>query len=100
MASVLSGSFRSDYVQVNQFNGVEAVIGWQDDRFVPILEAELGLVWTPHDCLRFSFGYTMKAWFNAVTTPVWVQAVHTNNFANVEDTITFDDLVLRAELLF
>lgn len=100
LASILSGEFRSDYVQVNQFNGVEAVIGWQDDRFVPVLEAELGVAWMIRDRLRFSAGYTMKAWFNAVTTPVWVQAVHTNNFVNVEDTITFDGLVLRAELLF
>jgi hypothetical protein len=76
------------------------VIGWEDDRFVPILEAELGVAWTIQDCLRFSAGYTMKAWYNAVTTPVWVQAVQTDNFVNVGDTMTFDGLVVRAELLF
>lgn len=98
-ASVLSGSFKSDYRQINQFNGTEAVVQWEDDRFVPILEGELGLA-IEHGHVRLAAGYQMSAWFNAVTTPVFVDAVNAGNYTNVQDTITFDGLVGRIEFIW
>lgn len=97
-ATVLSGSFKSDYRQVSQFNGNEAEVLWEDDRFVPVLEGELGLA-IEHGHFRLAAGYQMSAWFNAVTTPVFVEAVKAGNYANVNDTITFDGFVARIEFV-
>lgn len=98
-ASVLSGSFKSSYVQRNQFGGITAAAQWEDDRFVSILEGELGLAYE-HKCFRLSAGYQMAAWFNVVTTPVYVEAVKAFNYVNVDDTITFDGVVARVEFLW
>lgn len=98
-ASVMSGSFKSQYSQVNQFGGEVARVRWEDDRFVPILEGEIGLV-LEHCHWRVAVGYQMAAWFNAVTTPVFAQAVQTGNYTNVQDTITFDGIVARLEYLW
>ena len=100
IGSVLAGSFHSSFTQTNVFNGVEALTSWEDDRFVSILEAELGITYEYNNCWHFSLGYQMAAWFNAVTTPEWVQAVHTTTFTNVSDTITFDGVVARIEYLW
>lgn len=98
-ASVLSGSFKSDYRQISQFNGTEAVVQWEDDRFVPILEGELGIA-LEHGHFRLAAGYQMSAWFNTVTTPVFVDAVKAGNYDDIHGTITFDGLVTRLEVVW
>ena len=78
-----------------------ATADWQDDRFVPIVEYEFGIAWT--NCCntwRLSTGYTAAFWFNAVTTREFVNAVRTNNYVDVGDTISFDGLTARAEYMW
>jgi hypothetical protein len=39
-------------------------------------------------------------WMNAVTTPEFIDAVQADNYTDVEDTITFDGVVTRVEVLW
>ena len=71
---------------------------WSDDRIVPMLEYELGVMWTgPQNHCRIALGYMASYWFNIVSTPVWVDAVQADNYVNVSDTIAFDGAVGRVE---
>jgi hypothetical protein len=103
--NALAGHFTADYFQFNQFNGLEVLVGWKDDRVITISELEAGLAW--QNCcgnLRFAIGYYFAIWDNVVTTPEWIDAVQNVNFVDVsqddDDTIAFDGLVVRAEVLF
>jgi Legionella pneumophila major outer membrane protein precursor len=100
--SLLAGRFSGSYLQRNTFNGaLEALANWQDDRLVPIWEYELGLAWqSANGHLRLSAGYRVDLWFNMVTTPTWIDAVQTEGFSdvNLDDTLSFDGLVVRLEL--
>ena len=103
VASVLAGDFRSSYLQVNQFNGIEAATSIRDSRVVPILEYELGLSWQNcRDTVRVSAGYYFSCWSNVVTTPEYIDAVQNTNYVDVgddgEDDISFEGLVARLEL--
>ncbi len=98
-ASFLVGTYNSTYVQTNTFATVQAQTSWTDDRITPILEYELGLGWQNRSGnIRFSAGYYMAAWMNAVTTPAWIDAAQADNFTDVEDTITFDGLTARVQV--
>lgn len=98
-ASFLAGHFDSNYTQANSFALTQVATSWKDDRIVPILEYEVGLSWqSAQNRVRLSTGYMVAAWFNAVTTPEFVQAVRTSNFVNLGDTITFDGWTNRVEL--
>jgi hypothetical protein len=84
---------------VSTLGGPLVVVNWDDDRIVPMLDYELGVAWTnPQGNLRLSAGYMMSHWFNIVSTPVFVEAVQSDSYVNVNDTISFDGLVGRAEL--
>ena len=100
--NVLFGEFSSTYTQTNRTTTVvEAYSTWNDDRVVPVLEYELGVSWA--SCcgrLRVSTGYYTAFWFNAITTPEYVQAVQNANFVNLGDTIAFDGLTMKAEYRF
>jgi hypothetical protein len=100
--NVLFGEFSSSYTQTNTTTSVvQAYSTWDDDRVVPVLEYELGLSW--QGCcgrLRLSAGYYTAFWFNAITTPEYVQAVQNANFVNLGDTIAFDGLTTRVEYRF
>ena len=100
--NVLFGRFDSTFVQANLTTAsIQANSNWADERVVPVLEYEVGLNWTSHSGhWRFSAGYYTAFWFNAVTTPQYVQAVQHADFVNVGDTITFDGLVSRLEYRF
>jgi hypothetical protein len=100
--SLLAGEVRSAYTQVNQFNGLEVLTSWDEDRVVPIVEFEAGLSWTNRcGSIRASAGYYFATWSNIVTTPEYINAVQGNSYIDVaqddEDTITFDGLVGRLE---
>jgi len=99
---VLFGEFRSEYRQTNLTTSVvQAASNWTDDRCVPILEYEVGVSWSSQcDRVRLSLGYYTAFWFNAVTTPEYVQAVQAANFVDLGDTVAFDGLVARAEVRF
>jgi hypothetical protein len=103
--SALAGEFNCDYIQINQFNGVEALVGWSDDRVVTISELEVGLSWT--NCggnVKVGAGYYFAIWDNMVTTPEWINSVQQVNFVDVSqddnDTVAFDGLVVHAEFMF
>jgi hypothetical protein len=100
-ADILVGNFRGSYLQANNLAGVQGANTWQSFRPVPILEYELGAGWvSPNGAWRFSAGYYYAAWFNAVTSSNYIQAVQNNNFVGVGNAITFDGLVLRAQRLW
>jgi hypothetical protein len=100
--SPIVGQFSSFYTTVN--NSTEVLLTtafWKDDRFVTILDYELGLAWTSEGGgVRFSAGYLAQFWYNTITTPVLVDAVQADNYVDVGDTLSFDGLVARVELRF
>jgi hypothetical protein len=101
LVAAIVGQFDSSYLMVNTTAGPPATLVqavWEDDRVVPMLDYELGLAWTgPQQHFRLAVGYMASHWFNAVTTPAFVDAVQADNYVNVEDTISFDGLVGRVE---
>lgn len=100
-ASFISGRFRSDYVQNDNIFGTVVDTGWKADRIVPILDLELGLGWTDsRERLRLAIGYALSAWYNTVMLDEFIDAVQTNSFLALSDTLTFDGLVARAEVRF
>jgi len=100
---VLAGRFDSDYTQDNIMVGNQVRSGFEDDRLVPQLEAELGVGWE-NACGNFSVraGYYMGAWFNSVTTAEFIEAARADTFTddNLDESITFDGLTVRAQLNF
>ncbi|NIP86321.1 MAG: hypothetical protein GTO03_12445, partial [Planctomycetales bacterium] len=104
-ASFLAGDFKSSYRQTNRpMVGPPAVLvstSRKDERIVPILDLELGLGWRgPRDRWRFSAGYLFSAWFNVVSNEEFIRTVQSGQMHGVDDTLTFDGLVARAELRF
>ena len=65
------------------------------------LDFEIGLGWWLGDTLNISAGYLVSAWLNTATTAEFIDAVQTNDFNGIEgDGLTFDGLVIRADLRF
>jgi hypothetical protein len=100
--SPIVGEFRSEYTMRNTTGNVLlANARWNDDRFITTLDYELGVAWTgPCRHWRFSAGYMAAFWFNAVTTPTFVDAVQADNYVDADGTISFDGLTARAEFRF
>ena len=44
-----------------------------------------------------SIGYSFSAWTNVVKTDEFINAVQTNNFLDLGETMTYDGLVARLE---
>lgn len=100
-ANFLIGDFNASYEQVNVFDGVQARSSIEDDRIVSLLEMELGLGW--QDCCgncRVTAGYLVQAWYNTMTTPAYIRSVQSSGFDEVDETLTFDGLTIRAEYRF
>jgi hypothetical protein len=99
LVSALTGTFDATYLMYN--NSTDQTLAqslWSDDRIVPMLEYELGVMWTgPQNHCRIALGYMASYWFNIVSTPVWVDAVQASNYVNASDTIAFDGAVGRVE---
>ena len=100
--SLLFGDFNSSYTQTNSLTTATlAANNWESARVVPILEYELGVSWTScSGCVRLSTGYYTAFWFNTVTNPQYIQAVQSNSFVRLGDTMTFTGLVAHAEVRF
>lgn len=97
-ASVLVGSFRANYQQVNSFTGTQVWSTWKDFRAVPILEYELGGGWqSKNGRLRLTAGYYFAVWFNTVSTGEYIQSVQTNNYVNRAGSLTFNGLTARLQ---
>ncbi len=99
LVAALSGTFDANYLMFNDSTDQTlAQSVWSDDRIVPMLEYELGVMWTgPQNHFRVALGYMASYWFNVVSTPVWVNAVQADNYVNVHDTLAFDGAVGRVE---
>ncbi|MEX2093672.1 MAG: Lpg1974 family pore-forming outer membrane protein [Pirellulales bacterium] len=99
LVAALAGSFDSTYLMFNDSTDQTLAQSiWSDDRIVPMLEYELGVMWTgPQNHCRVALGYMASYWFNIVSTPVWVKAVQADNYVNVHDTLAFDGAVGRVE---
>ncbi|MBN1854124.1 MAG: hypothetical protein JW829_15460 [Pirellulales bacterium] len=97
--SPIVGQFSSRYTMNNASTAVLlADAFWKDDRFVTMLDYEVGIAWTSYnECWRFSAGYMASFWYNAVTTPEFVDAVQADNYVDLGDTISFDGLTARVE---
>ena len=100
--SPIVGQFSSAYSMNNVTNGIAlAQANWKDDRFVTILDYEIGVAWTSQSRLwRISSGYSAAFWFNAITTPEFVDAVQADNYTDLGDTIAFDGIITRLERRF
>ncbi len=101
-ASALVGSFRGDYRMHNATTVTDlAIVRWEDDRVVPMLEYEVGVAWTDcSGCCRVSLGYTAMHWFNTVTTPEFVDAVQADNYTDFGDTLSFSGLTSKFEFRY
>lgn len=101
-ASALVGSFRGDYRMHNATTVTDlAIVRWEDDRVVPMLEYEVGLAWTScSGCCRAKIGYTAIHYLNVVTTPEFVDAVQADNYVDIGDSLSFSGLSTSFEYRF
>ena len=100
-ASFLAGQFESSYAQGQAFDPSVVDTGWEAGRIVSILDLEAGIGWmNTSGSLRVSAGYMVSAWFNTLKVNHLIDAVQQNQFLDMEDTFTFDGLVVRGELRF
>jgi len=101
-ASFVSGEFKATYRQLSQF-GPNSVVGNNlvDYRVLTILQTELGLGWqSACGRVRVTAGYQFAGWFNSLTTGSYIPGVQNRQFNNLNETITFDGLVLRTLVQF
>jgi hypothetical protein len=101
MASFVAGDFRARYAQGTAYDASVVDTAWRGGRVVPILDLELGMGWSSWSGRwRLQAGYLFSAWYNTVKTDEIIQAVQTNNFADLGDTLTFDGFSIRGEYRF
>ena len=100
--SPIVGQFSSIYTLTNETTDqLLTEARWKDDRFVTIVDFEIGVAWTSRNKLwRVSSGYTASFWYNTVTTPTFVDAVQANNYVDIGDTLAFDGVTTRLERRF
>ena len=100
-ASFLAGRFRARYFQGDAFDQTVVDAEWEAGRVVPILDVECGVGWSSKGGrVRLNAGYMVSAWFNSVTTQDYINAIQSNNFLSLNDSITFDGLQGRFEYRF
>jgi hypothetical protein len=100
-ASFLAGQFRASYYQGQAFDPEVVNTRWEAGRVVTILDLETGLGWeSPGGGLRWTAGYAFSGWLNAVGTDNLISATQTNDFGDMDDTLSFDGLTTGLELRF
>jgi|GEM_PF-6616064 len=100
-ASFLAGEFRAGYFQGNSSDPVIVNTSWKEARIVTIPEIELGIGWqNKSGRFRFTCGYMMSAWLDAVKTGDFIQAIQTNKYNGLNNKIQFDGLVMRTEYVW
>lgn len=97
--SFLAGDWRGRYRQVDQTTG-GGVIGndYEDFRVTPVLELELGFGWTSK-CGHWHLhaGYLTSAWYDAVSTRNYIDAVRAADYRDLQERITFSGLTAGIE---
>jgi hypothetical protein len=100
-ASFVAGELRGRYTQSSDVDPIIVDTTWKAGRVLTILEMELGVGWQSCDSRwRVTCGYMMASWNNAIPQNQWINAVQTNNFAGLSNTlnpITFDGFNTRLE---
>lgn len=98
VTSLLAGDWEGSYSQVNQFGGGIIANEYEDYRVTPVLELELGLGWQSK-CGKFraTVGYMSSAWYNAISTRAYVDAVRNTDYVDIDETITFSGLTTGFE---
>ena len=101
LSSFLAGDWPESYVQTNQSAGGVVANSYEDYRVTPVLELELGFGWRSR-CgrCRASVGYLTTAWYDAMSTRQYVDAVRATNYVSVDETITFSGLTAALEANF
>lgn len=100
-SSFVVGEFAAAYTQTDAAGVPVVASSFDAARIVPMLDLEIGAGWmSPNGHVRLTAGYLISAWFNMVTTPEYIQAVQTNDFDGLSDTLTFDGLAARATVQF
>jgi hypothetical protein len=100
-ASFIAGEFRGRYTQSSDVDPIIVDTSWKAGRLISILDLELGAGW--QSCCgrwRVTGGYMVAGWFNSIPQNQWIQAVQTNNFNGLSNTmnpITFDGFTTRVE---
>lgn len=94
----IPGEFNAKFDQGQAFDASVVDTLWEAGRLVSIWDLELGL---GHICKSerwsMSVGYSFSAWTNVVKTDEFINAVQTNNFLDLGETMTYDGLVGRVE---
>lgn len=97
-ASLVAGDFTADARVDDNELGTVVNTTWEAGRIVPMLDLELGAGWQSRcGTWRVSGGYLFSAWYNTVRTDEWLEAVQSNNYVGLSDTLTFDGVVVRCE---
>lgn len=101
LSTFLAGDWRGDYAASNQLGGGVVRNDYDDYRITPVVELELGFGWQSK-CGRCkaTVGYLTSAWYDAVSTREYINAVRANNLTSVEETITFNGLTAGVEARF
>lgn len=101
LSSFLAGNWRGDYAASNQFGGGVVRNDYDDYRITPVVELELGFGWQSKcgNC-QATVGYLTSAWYDAVSTREYINAVRNNNLVSVDETITFNGLTAGVEARF
>lgn len=101
LSSFLAGDWKGRYRQTEQIGSGVVANEYEDYRVTPVLELELGIGWrSPCGRCRASVGYLTTAWYDSVSTREYVNAVRSNNYVNVDETITFSGLTAGIEANF
>ncbi|MDE0863361.1 MAG: Lpg1974 family pore-forming outer membrane protein [Rubripirellula sp.] len=101
LSSFLAGDWKGRYRQTEQFSSGVIANDYEDYRVTPVMELELGIGWRS-SCgrCRASIGYITTAWYNAVSTREYIDAVRSSHYVNVDETITFSGLTAGLEANF
>ena len=101
IASFLAGNWNGRYRQTSQFGGGVIANEYEDFRITPVVDLELGLAWqSPCGRCRVNLGYVTSAWFDAVSTRQYIDAVRFADYNNVSEDITFSGWTTGLELRF
>ena len=100
-ASFLQGEYKADFTQTNQIGGGVIANSLRDNRFVSILDIELGIAWQNESGrLRFSGGYMASGWLNTITTDTYVQGFRQGDLSDLSETMILSGFVGRIEYRF
>jgi len=100
-ASFVAGKFRGHYFQGQSFDPVVVETTWDAAWTVSMLDLELGFGWaSPCDTVRWTVGYMFSGWYDVVQPGDYIEAVRSNGYRGLGETLAFDGLTTRLEVRF